>query len=122
MKTGIAKEVVEGMMIGQTKHPHPRQLEGTALVRSTHSYHFATIRFAIPRNAPFNRSVDPWDRPFDFGQPTARPIRFSSLWTIINNRDGKKPDRSRGADRDDDGVVLLDKGKEERWGKRSGLR
>ena len=39
------------MTIAQAEHPHPRRLEGTALlVRSTHSYRFATIRFATSRN------------------------------------------------------------------------
>jgi hypothetical protein len=81
------------MTIAQAKHPHPRRLEGAALlVRSTHSYRFATVRFATPRNAPFDRSVGLPDRPFGFGQPTARPIRFGSPWITINTRDNKKPD------------------------------
>ena len=80
------------MTIAQAKHPYPRRQEGRALVRSTRSYHFATVRFATPRNAPFDRSVGLPDRPFGFGQPTARPICFGSPWTIINTRDRKKPD------------------------------
>ena len=81
------------MMIAQTKHPYPGSLEGRALlVRSTHSYRFATIRFATPRNAPFDRSVGLPDRPFGLGQPTARLIRFGSPRVTINTRDCKKPD------------------------------
>jgi hypothetical protein len=33
-------------MIAQTKPPHPRWLEGHALVGSTQSYHFATTKKA----------------------------------------------------------------------------
>ena len=79
------------MTIAQAKHPHPRRLlEGTALlVRSTHSYRFATIRFATPRNAAFDRSVGLPDRPFGLGQPTARPIRLGSQRVTINTRDCK---------------------------------
>ena len=52
------------MMIAETKPPHPRRLEGRALlVGSTQSCHFAIIRFATSRNAAFNRSVDLSDRP-----------------------------------------------------------
>jgi hypothetical protein len=98
------------MMIAQTKPPHPRWLEGNALlVHSTPSCHFATIRFATPRNAAFDRSGGLWDRPFGFGQPTARPIRFGSPRVTINTRGCKKPHThththtTRGADRDDDG-------------------
>jgi hypothetical protein len=114
------------MTIAQAKHPHPRRLEGTALlVRSTHSYRFATIRFATPRNAPFDRSVGLPDRPFGFGQPTARPIRFGSPWTTINTRDRQKPDRSRGADRNDDGEAIGDRdrrGRDDPRGGRADLR
>jgi hypothetical protein len=80
------------MTIGQTNHPYPGSLEGRALlVRSTHSYRFATIRFATPRNAAFDRSVGLPDRPFGLGQPTARPIRLGSQRVTINTRDCKKP-------------------------------
>ena len=79
------------MMSAQTKHPYPRRQEGRALVRSTRSYRFATIRFATPRNAAFDRSVGLPDRPFGFGQPTARPIRLGNPWATINTRDCKKP-------------------------------
>jgi hypothetical protein len=57
MKTAKTKEVVGCMMIAQSKPPHARSLEGTALlVRSTHSYHFATKKTgAAPSSASGHR-------------------------------------------------------------------
>jgi hypothetical protein len=73
-------------MIAETKHPHPRWLEDRVLVRSTQSYHFATIRFATSCNATVNRLVGLLDPPFGIRQPTARSIRFGSLWAIIHTK------------------------------------
>jgi hypothetical protein len=83
------------MMIAETKYPHPRWLEDRALVHSTQSYHFATIRFATSCDATVNRLIGLLDPPFGVRQPTARSIRFGSLWAIIHTRDRKRLNAQR---------------------------
>ena len=62
MKTGVAKEVVERMMIAEAKHLYPRRREGRAfvvedraLLGSTYSYHLVTKKTGAAQSSVGDR-------------------------------------------------------------------